>query len=420
MKEQSSNIDLHRLQVLLEAARLLNSTLELNEITQIILDVVRPEVHVERLSVFVVDRAKGVLRSIVAHEVNNRDIFVPLGIGIAGTVAKTGEVLDIPDAYADPRFARAFDQRLGYHTKDLFTLPVCDRKGEIIGVLQLLNRLRPITDSDREFLLGISVYIGLALQNAWSHAQLREEESFGQSLLSLCDRLAETERLSLTSQAFNYVVREISNPLAVAMGYTDLAHSHPGVPEQVRGYLTKISQGIDQTATAARQFRSFINSAAPKLRPIALSDVLWQITHLRAQQWAAQNIDASMLILKAPPVLADEAQMQLVVLYLLQNAEATLGDGDPSRELRITLSAGGEQVRVEISRTGPASGEELQTRIYESPFTGTKQLSVSTLGLALASGIVEQHNGRLRLESGGDKGDTLVVELPAYLRDAAG
>src|SRR5579863_4240344 len=142
--EETPNINLHRLQVLLEAARLLNSTLELKEITQIILDVVRPEVQVERLSVFVVDRAKGILRSIVAHDVNNRDIFVPLGTGIAGTVAVTGEVLDIQDAYAEPRFARSFDERLGYHTKDLFTLPVYDRRGEIIGVLQLLNRLQPI------------------------------------------------------------------------------------------------------------------------------------------------------------------------------------------------------------------------------------------------------------------------------------
>src|SRR5947208_11011546 len=96
--------EVRRLETLLDAARLLNSTLELKEVTQIILDVVRAEVPVERLSVFVVDRQQKMLHSLVAQGVDGIDISLPLGSGIAGTVAATGEVLDIPDAYSDPRF----------------------------------------------------------------------------------------------------------------------------------------------------------------------------------------------------------------------------------------------------------------------------------------------------------------------------
>src|SRR5437667_4960472 len=101
---RDTGVELRRLQTLLDAARLLNSTLELKELTQIILDVVRTEVPVDRVSVFVVDRARNGLYSLVAQELEGFEITFPLGTGIAGTVAATGEVLDISDAYADPRF----------------------------------------------------------------------------------------------------------------------------------------------------------------------------------------------------------------------------------------------------------------------------------------------------------------------------
>jgi signal transduction protein with GAF and PtsI domain len=107
---------LHRMQALLDAARLLNSTLELKGLTQIILDVVLAEVPVERLSVFVVDGRQNALRSLVIQGVENLEFSLPMGSGIAGVVAATGEILDIADAYADPRFERRFDEKpIPYH-----------------------------------------------------------------------------------------------------------------------------------------------------------------------------------------------------------------------------------------------------------------------------------------------------------------
>src|SRR3954454_2449563 len=92
-----------RLHRILEAAKLLNSTLDINELTRIILRIVREEVGIDRGSVFVVERERRQLRSIVAQDVEN-EIVIAIGKGIAGSVAETGDVIDITDAYADPRF----------------------------------------------------------------------------------------------------------------------------------------------------------------------------------------------------------------------------------------------------------------------------------------------------------------------------
>src|SRR5260370_39150088 len=97
---ESSGDQVRRLQRLLDAAMLLNSTLALNDLTEIILEIVRADVPVERVTAFRVDHKQQEVLSLVAQG-TGEEIRVPIGSGIAGTVAATGEELDILDAYAD-------------------------------------------------------------------------------------------------------------------------------------------------------------------------------------------------------------------------------------------------------------------------------------------------------------------------------
>jgi serine phosphatase RsbU (regulator of sigma subunit) len=174
--------NLERLHRILEAARLLNSTLDLHELTATILRIVRDQVHVDRGTVFVLDRDGGQLRSLVAQDVTGREIVVPLTRGICGAVGATGEPIWIPDAYADPRFDPSVDGALGYRTRDIYCLPIVNRDGATVGVLELLNTTRPITPEDEAFLGGVSVHIGLALENARLHAEMVEKRKMEREL----------------------------------------------------------------------------------------------------------------------------------------------------------------------------------------------------------------------------------------------
>jgi signal transduction histidine kinase len=414
-EKQNSGEALRRLETMLDAARLLNSTLELKEISQIILDVVRAEVSVERLSVFVVDRARNSIHSLVAHGIGDFEISLPIGTGIAGTVAATGEILDIPNAYADERFEPRFDQKLNFHTKDLFALPVYNRQGDVVGVLQLLNRQRPLIDADREFLLGISVYIGLALQNAWAHAQLRAKGLFEQELVAFRDHLAEAEQTSLTSELFQHVVQEISNPLAVAIGYAELARNQEPLAKELRIYLEKVAQGLDQTAEAVRRFRQFIGTRSHQRNPLSLEVVLRRISELRANEWSRNSIEASLVAQTVPDVVANESQLQLVILYLIKSAEQSLIKSDRKRELRLELS-GSERVRIEIHDTGQPRTANMSQYLAQSPMSAGSPASGGSLDLAIAASIVQQHNGRIKLEEA-EEGNTVIIELPAYSKD---
>src|SRR5262245_46614450 len=130
ISQQEALRSVYRLRRILEAARSLNSTLDLVELTEILLRIVREEIGVDRGTLFVVDRTVNVLRSIVAQGASS-GIVVPLGVGIAGHVALNGESVDIPDAYRDERFNSSVDSELGYRTQDIFCMPVINRSGAI-------------------------------------------------------------------------------------------------------------------------------------------------------------------------------------------------------------------------------------------------------------------------------------------------
>ncbi len=174
---------LERLHRILEASKLLNSTLDLAELTAIILRIVRDEVGIARGTVFVMDRSRQQLRSLVAQDVEGKDIVLPVGQGIAGAVAATGQVINIPDAYADARFDRSFDTALDYRTTDIYCMPIVNRVGETVGVLELLNRVEPLTEEDEAFLAGVSVHFGLALENAQLHREIIEKRKIEQELV---------------------------------------------------------------------------------------------------------------------------------------------------------------------------------------------------------------------------------------------
>ncbi len=99
-------------------------------------------VGAERASFFLVDDEHDELVLRVSQDAADRGLRIPIGSGIAGAAATSGEPIRIDDAYADPRFNREIDKRTGFRTRSILALPVRDRSGHVFGVAQLLNPRR--------------------------------------------------------------------------------------------------------------------------------------------------------------------------------------------------------------------------------------------------------------------------------------
>lgn len=165
--------DVRRLERIIEASKLINSALDLDELLKIILETALKIVDGDGGTVYLVDEKRQELWSKVLEASKPVHIRLPIGKGIAGFVAATGDTLNIPDAYLDARFNPEVDKKTGYHTKTILCMPMRNKDGKIVGIFQLLNkRDGTFTAEDENAINALSAHAAIAIEKA----RLYEEE----------------------------------------------------------------------------------------------------------------------------------------------------------------------------------------------------------------------------------------------------
>src|SRR5947208_4745930 len=129
----------------------------------------------DRATIFIVDRDRAEIWSKIALGTGAGEIRQAIGVGIAGTVAATGERINIADAYEDPRFNPEPDHRTGYRTKTLLTFPMTGQNGRVIGVFQVVNKNGggPFSTDDEDTLSSLGASAAVAVENAQLVAEQR-------------------------------------------------------------------------------------------------------------------------------------------------------------------------------------------------------------------------------------------------------
>jgi adenylate cyclase len=138
----------------------------------------------ERSTLFIYDAAADELWSKVAEGTGETQIRISAKAGIAGAAFTSGEVLNVSDAYAHPLFNPEIDRQSGFLTRNLLNVPVFDRAGEHLGLVQVLNkRGGPFTQSDIRRLKAFSAEIAVAIQNAQLFSDVLELKNYNESIL---------------------------------------------------------------------------------------------------------------------------------------------------------------------------------------------------------------------------------------------
>jgi phosphoserine phosphatase RsbU/P len=175
--------EVDRLKKIVEASKLINSTIEADTLFTSILAAATNELGVERGTLYFVDDERKEIWSKVADGLDVREIRLPIGKGLAGTVAASGQAVILHDCYADPRFDQTQDQRSGFRTRSMLCVPIRNRAGKTVGVLQLLNKKQGSFGArDLEFLDSISDHMAIAMENATLHRNLLEKNRMEQEL----------------------------------------------------------------------------------------------------------------------------------------------------------------------------------------------------------------------------------------------
>ncbi|GMH82160.1 hypothetical protein TrVE_jg12999 [Triparma verrucosa] len=173
------------LESLIEACRTIATKLDPMEATQAIINQTLKVLLADRATIFTKDPHSNNLILMVAE--GARNIRVPIGKGIAGSVAESGVICNIKDAYNDPRFDPSFDRETGYKTKSILCGPIKDQNDNIVGVLQVINKKDDsvFSDLDAEMLTILSTQAGIALKNANLYLQMENSRQKFRSLLDI-------------------------------------------------------------------------------------------------------------------------------------------------------------------------------------------------------------------------------------------
>src|SRR5262245_21264749 len=193
-QRQSRNLN-----ALLRVSKALATEIRLDDLLQVIVQEAAEILDADRATLFLYDESRNELWSKTTQRLEIKEIRVPLGIGIAGTVAKTRKLINIPDTYADARFNPDFDKATGYRTRSILCMPLIGNGDRLIGVIQVLNKKdqEEFNEADESLLGGLSAHITVALERARLIEAYIEKERMEEAL-----KLAHDIQMSMLPKIF--------------------------------------------------------------------------------------------------------------------------------------------------------------------------------------------------------------------------
>lgn len=153
---------------LLKIGQAVSAETDINALLKVIAEETKAAIQADRCSVFLYNKKNDELWSKVALGMDDsQEIRFPASKGLAGHVVKTGETINITDAYSDNRFNKEIDIQTGYKTSTILCMPIRNLNHEIIGAFQVLNKQNGVfSEEDEDLLVAIGSSAGIALENA--------------------------------------------------------------------------------------------------------------------------------------------------------------------------------------------------------------------------------------------------------------
>jgi len=228
-------------------------------------------------------------------------------------------------------------------------------------------------------------------------------------------QLLQAEKMAALGQTISGVAHELNNPLATILSWSERLSQTQITDASLRHGLDTILSESERAARIVRNLLTFARKRQTTRMMVDVNQVVGETLALRAYDLRLTNIRViDALAAGLPQVFADGHQMQQVLLNLIINAEQAMisANGRGVLVVRSWHDVDHEAVVLEINDDGPGIPEDVQPKIFD-PFFTTKEVGKGTgLGLTVAYAIVQEHGGRIRLESRPNGGASFYVELP--------
>lgn len=380
------------LQMIIKAAELVNSNIRIDEVLKNIVDVATDLTRADRGTLYLVDKEKNELWSLITMGDEMREIRLKIGEGLAGFVAKSGETVNIKDVQKDSRFRSDIDRASGYKTRNMICFPIKNNKGEIAGVLQLLNSSKgEFNKRDEEFLNALSIHSAIALQNA-----------------ELVEKLLQTERVHSLGKMANFLIQDIKKPILVSKRYAEHLRSKQ-LPADTTKIIDMLLEQLGQVADLVQSTSSY-SEGKTILRTInvSLNNTLADYASRVEQNVESRNCKIVTETDKDVTVKLDVKEFFQCYMHIVKNACDAMPDGGI---VHVSTKRDDKKVKIYFKDSGLGIPEGFKEKIFE-PFMTHGKKEGTGLGLSITKKVVKAHNGTIAVESPIGNGATFIITLP--------
>jgi PAS domain S-box-containing protein len=230
--------------------------------------------------------------------------------------------------------------------------------------------------------------------------------------VTLESQLAQADKLSSIGLLAAGVAHEINTPLAVISSYAQMLAKQLRGDARLGPVLDKITQQSFRAAEIANGLLNFSRTSTTEFRSTDLNQVIRDTISLLEHQFKTAQIMLDVnLIDELPPIYGNPGKLQQVFLNLLLNAKDAMPGGG---RLRVATLAN-SHVEALVTDSGSGIAPEHLQRIYD-PFFTTKNRPGDKrgtgLGLSVSYGIIQEHAGKIHVESAVGSGTTFHLEFP--------
>ena len=238
-------------------------------------------------------------------------------------------------------------------------------------------------------------------------------ESFNEMMQNLADaqrQLLQANKLASVGRLAAGVAHEINNPLTGVLTYSSFLLKRAEKDSEMREDLEVIVRETKRCREIVKGLLDFSRQSVSEKRPTSVNDFVNDACRIVKNPLSMQKA-AIVLNLgeNLPQVHADPGRMQQVLVNLLVNAGDAMADAGGT--ITVTTDLAQDGVRIRVADTGSGIESADLDKIFE-PFFSTQGTRGNGLGVAIVWGIVEEHGGRLTVDSEVGKGATFTILLP--------
>jgi two-component system sensor histidine kinase HydH len=401
----------------------LMETLDIQEILRLVLEGVTKNIGFDRARLYLINEKKNLLECKMAVGIDEeriKGITLPLdpGDSVVGRSILEKQPFIIQDASTDPRVNPILKEKFNLHS--LLVIPLL-AKEKALGAIaaDFVDPKKNITKEALESVMVFAQQAGLAIHNAFMYEELKAfsrqmEEKIQKTTADLRKteaQLIRSEKLAALGQLAAGIAHEIRNPLtSINILIHSLTEKFPS-EDSHREDLNVIEEEIDRINEILDRFLRFAKPAPPLLERTEVASVFEETLQLIRPRMEKQRIHVQKEFEDVPMILMDREQIKQVALNLLLNAVQAMPRGG-TLTLRGQNSKDGQWITISIQDSGIGIPDEDMNKLFD-PFFSTKEGGIG-LGLSIAHRIIDQHRGKIEVESDPGKGTLFTIWLPIH------